>query len=277
MQNIRTSKHKKYSIGAIVCRRYENIPQVLLVKRRITYAFSEFIFKNYRYWDNKRIKGLFERMSTQEKCLILSRDFDKIWYHIFLELPDKQKRCRPRSSSFGTRRSYRRNTKIKPRNRSLASAYKKCKSVYESFMACDIKRIHNLIRSNKSEEPSWEIPKGRLDPGETEVDCAMREVVEETGVLPGSFDIWSYKPMVLTTTTETTTYVNKYYLANTIESCGVTCHPHIDYFDTNQINEISDVKWVGLSKINHMKLVHPQMKKVLKKVLNMFKKNFPVF
>ncbi|MFM8806377.1 MAG: NUDIX hydrolase, partial [Sphingomonadales bacterium] len=28
----------------------------------------------------------------------------------------------------------------------------------------------------------WDLPKGKLDPGETIIDCALREVIEETGL-----------------------------------------------------------------------------------------------
>ena len=28
----------------------------------------------------------------------------------------------------------------------------------------------------------WDLPKGHIDPGESEVECAMRELVEETGI-----------------------------------------------------------------------------------------------
>ena len=28
----------------------------------------------------------------------------------------------------------------------------------------------------------WDLPKGHVDPGETEIECAMRELVEETGI-----------------------------------------------------------------------------------------------
>lgn len=28
----------------------------------------------------------------------------------------------------------------------------------------------------------WDLPKGHVDPGETEIECALRELVEETGI-----------------------------------------------------------------------------------------------
>ena len=35
----------------------------------------------------------------------------------------------------------------------------------------------------------WDLPKGHLDPGETLLGCALREMHEETGVLPAQVEI----------------------------------------------------------------------------------------
>lgn len=34
-----------------------------------------------------------------------------------------------------------------------------------------------------------DLPKGHLDPGETDMECALRELNEETGILPGQIEI----------------------------------------------------------------------------------------
>lgn len=35
----------------------------------------------------------------------------------------------------------------------------------------------------------WDIPKGHVDPGETDKECALRELVEETGIKKGDLKI----------------------------------------------------------------------------------------
>src|SRR5438477_2033917 len=35
----------------------------------------------------------------------------------------------------------------------------------------------------------WDLPKGHVDPGETERECALRELHEETGISPADIDI----------------------------------------------------------------------------------------
>jgi bis(5'-nucleosidyl)-tetraphosphatase len=34
----------------------------------------------------------------------------------------------------------------------------------------------------------WDLPKGHVDPGETEMECALRELVEETGISRADID-----------------------------------------------------------------------------------------
>lgn len=42
-----------------------------------------------------------------------------------------------------------------------------------------------LVKSNKNKNfiDQWSIPKGKIDDGETSLDCAIRELEEETGVI----------------------------------------------------------------------------------------------
>ena len=35
----------------------------------------------------------------------------------------------------------------------------------------------------------WDLPKGHVDPGESEIQCALRELVEETGITPDAIDL----------------------------------------------------------------------------------------
>lgn len=35
----------------------------------------------------------------------------------------------------------------------------------------------------------WDLPKGHVDPGESDEECALRELYEETGIRPGDIEI----------------------------------------------------------------------------------------
>lgn len=48
----------------------------------------------------------------------------------------------------------------------------------------------SLLVAHVTNKPQWDIPKGQLDEGETERECAIRELAEETGViLPDDVDL----------------------------------------------------------------------------------------
>lgn len=53
----------------------------------------------------------------------------------------------------------------------------------------DSPRSYLLMRSALTRRPVWEFPKGALEPGESELDAATRELNEETGLAPGGYMI----------------------------------------------------------------------------------------
>ncbi len=91
---------------------------------------------------------------------------------------------------------------------------------------------------------SWDLPKGKLDPGESIEDCALREVEEETGV--GNLTL--------------------------IDFLGITQHQYFDPYLKEEVikeshwytmsvkgvpalipqteEDITDIKWVPLSAVN---------------------------
>lgn len=51
----------------------------------------------------------------------------------------------------------------------------------------DSTRSYLLVRTALTRRPAWEFPKGGIEPGETELQAAQREVFEETGLAPGDY------------------------------------------------------------------------------------------
>lgn len=53
----------------------------------------------------------------------------------------------------------------------------------------DSPRSYLLMRSALTRRPVWEFPKGAIEPGETEIEAATRELEEETGLASGDYTI----------------------------------------------------------------------------------------
>lgn len=80
----------------------------------------------------------------------------------------------------------------------------------------------------------WELPGGYLDPAESPVDAAAREVLEETGWRPKSIEpLGSFQPMTSMIDSE-----NYFFLARGAEDTG----------QARDINEARAISWICLDK-----------------------------
>jgi len=160
----------KTSIGIILIKQglLNSPPEVLLVHKRYTYAFNDFINGNYIYLHHNDTKiflkkknpilsleSLLEQMTTSELLDIMSLNFEQMWYKVCLNF----KKDDPHY-------------------------IKKYNKFYSEFIKFDNgKKLINLIKNTKIRGTLlWEVPKGRKnDNKETDLECAIREVEEETG------------------------------------------------------------------------------------------------
>lgn len=97
----------------------------------------------------------------------------------------------------------------------------------------------------------WGFPKGKLSKDETELEAAVREVLEETG-----FDSGPYVD-------ENTPYVDSMTGGRYSRIFIVTNVPEHTVFETQTRKEISDIKWVSLSALPHA----PKAARVQQKVI----------
>ena len=103
----------------------------------------------------------------------------------------------------------------------------------------------------------WDLPKGKLDPGESLETCAVREVQEETGVQ----DVVLEKPLVVTyhTYDESGKHILKeshWYLMQTEKEEELT---------PQQDEDIDLCIWVPLDELEtYMHNTHPSIRDVIK-------------
>jgi 8-oxo-dGTP pyrophosphatase MutT (NUDIX family) len=217
------SKQHKYSIG-LACMRYINgYPEILLVCKRYTYAFSEFVHGKYtmlfhsNYQKTKQdLIDLFSKMTVEEKVDILSLDFNKIWYKVWL-------------------------------NGSKPPSYFYAKNKFEStFLVDGGVRLKKLLSKSTNSQKVWEIPKGRKkSKEESDIICAVREFKEETGIQKNQYKILPGIIRKFSHTDANITYTNTYYLA-------VMTHkiePQISFITNEQISEIGDIRWMSMAMI----------------------------
>lgn len=207
------SKIKK-SYGIAICRNGKDGPEIFMCRKRVTYEFNEFVYGKYD--DRNKIYLLVNNMTHQEKNVILTFNFDRMWYQLTLEEP-----------SIGVTFS------------------QQCKRKFENTFHGDMKEyLIDVISVSKDGYKIWEIPKGRPNSWEKPLDTAIREVSEESHFTPNHFKFIFHKKYVFTTIDYGVTYRMYYFMAKFNEdqhflSRGIDWHHE----------EIDQVKWWSLNDI----------------------------
>ncbi len=229
-----TQKTKK-SYGVALCRfNLENSQyELLLVKKRCTYNFVEFVLGHYAKNNDIRLSYLFNGMTNAEKLAILSLDFGNIYYNVFLINPD--------SLHFD-------DTTTLPEYLAKYKIYKH--KFVETFVKDKGARLKRIINKSRNIETIWEVPKGRKNPQEKDLMCAIRETQEETGISLDKYKLLlDISPQKITHMDCNTTYINNLFI-------GVINNPHfvpkVLFGNRQQVSEVVNVAWMSLDQIKNI-------------------------
>lgn len=252
---IGTYRHNlKRSYGIACCRfnnqlrRYE----VLMIRKRYTYAFFSFVFGQYNKNDESQLIEMFNNMTNQEKLDILSLRFDLLWWRIWLMHPPD----RPSATSDETWYDACEQKTLWKFLRSPMPAAK-CESFYRKrsrfenvFMRDGGLRLNKLIKSSsRSTDLTWEVPKGRANTDESTLDCARREFEEETGMPATRYQLlYDVKMLAYSYVQNRITYCDSYYVAHTTRQGK----PRVDFTMSSQLIETDAIMWIGLDDLRNI-------------------------
>ena len=225
----------KHSYGIACCRYNLNTKrmEILMVKKRYTFYFLEFIMGHYSPNDDIKLLYLFNRISIDEKIVIETMDFDRMWYHIWREVPTAE------TESY--------------------SWYCRCKRKFTiNFTVPNGEQhIRSLLTQSTSQDCMWEIPKGKRNSNETELECAIRETQEETNMTTDQYKLLG-ESLEMQYSNEKVCYANKYFVAvsTTPKTLYRADKPRLTFMNSRQISEIVDVRWISLEEIRFLDLTH---------------------
>lgn len=205
----------------------ETKPEYLMVQRKDSLSYVEFIRGKYSIEQKQYIMRLISNMTEKERCMILHGAFDDLW-RVLWQADD----CK------GYQREY---AEAKCKFEMLRKGVYMRNEKNELFFF-DFNYIINNTMSTLA-EPEWGFPKGRRNINEQDFCCAVREFREETGIHPKYIKILkSQKPFEeVFSGTNKVRYKHIYYLAS-----YVTYNDDTMLFDpSNKIQgrEIQDVRW----------------------------------
>lgn len=105
------------------------------------------------------------------------------------------------------------------------------------------KLLENSIGKYKT--PEWGFPKGRRNSYETDLQCAKREFMEETGYTNADYKIINVSPIEETYTgTNDIEYTHKYYIALMNQNIKKPC---VNYNNITQRSEVSNVALLNIN------------------------------
>ena len=193
--------------------------QFLLVRRRDSLSFIEFVRGKYTLTDRGYLTSLLRGMSQSEQDKLRTQTFDELWRGVWGE-------------AAGT---HRMDYEFSERK------YKQLAPTRQALLA--------LLEDNPSpwSEPEWGFPKGRRNPYESDLSGATREFIEETSLGRGDFKvIQNVEPLVETFFgSNNVQYCHKYYLAFCSPSRGEVA---VDASNPHMVREIGDIGWFTLEQ-----------------------------
>jgi 8-oxo-dGTP pyrophosphatase MutT (NUDIX family) len=200
----------------------ENVIELLIIKRKDSLAFIDFMRGKYIMEDKNYILNLLNNMSINERIFLLNNDFDIIWNYLW---------------NYNTNNLYRNEEKLsKIKFNKLKRGYT---SILESY---NLKDLVDLC-DKKYLEPEWGFPKGRRNYHEKDIVCGLREFEEETGYKKSDIEIFNnIVPFEeIFTGSNYKSYKHKYFV-------GIINNNSVP-INNFQIYEISEIKWVPIDDV----------------------------
>ena len=234
------------SIGVIAIRKNNNKTEILMIRRKDSLSFVDFMRGKYNLEDKLYILNLFEKMTVNERKFILNNDFDLLWNYLWGSNITNQYKNEEKTSKYKFRQL---TNGIKLKN--------------ESYNLVD---IINLCKENYT-EPEWGLPKGRRNYQERDIICGMREFEEETGYNKNDLiNITNVLPLEeIFTGSNYKSYKHKYFLGY----LNNNSEPKKDF----QLFEISKIEWVNIDDaVNYIRNYNYEKKNILIELNNILKK-----
>lgn len=230
--------HPIMSYGVICYKIEDNQIKYIMIQRKDSLSFMEFIRGKYNINETPYIIKLINCMTYTERNMLYTKSFDEIWVYAW---------CHNPSTTF-------KHTK----------EYIESKQKFEFLITNNIINMYYITSSVL--EPEWGFPKGRKKIKELDIDCAIREFGEETGLTKNDIDvIEDIEPFEeIFFGTNNILYKHIYFVAKIIKEDSTL---YINDKCLEQIREIRSLKWCSYEDVlNNIKVHNIERKELFKNV-----------
>ena len=220
--------------------------QFLLIQRKDSISYVEFIRGKYNPYENEYICKLLRGMTQKEQQQLISMTFDKLWHSVWGD-----------------------NSNLKSHKNTYDNSEKKYLQIKDI--------LPQLIEENISKwiEPEWGFPKGRRNPHESDINCAIREFQEETGLKRYDFIIIKNTLPISETFfgSNQVHYCHKYYIA----ICNDTIDVEMNTNNPHMVREIGAVKWCTIDEaISKIRPDNVEKREILLKAGKIMRNFYPI-
>lgn len=232
-------KDDKYIIPQKADENIQKYPKTkfLMIQRKDTMGYIDFVRGKYpeeHDAKNALLMTFLNEMTKKEKKNLLTLSFDEIWRSLWLN----------------------------PESRFYRNEYESAKKKYSKL---DIKELVNMS-TNSYDFTELSFAKGRRNMKETNIACAEREFLEETGYDKSSYDFIKHYPTIHEefVGTNGVRYRHIYYLVKMKENIAP---PRIDKTNIVQMGEVQNIGWFTVDEC--LSLIRPYdtaKKDVIRKV-----------
>ena len=219
---------------------YKNNIKFLMIRRKHSLGYIEFVRGRYDIQDFDGIIYLFAQMMKEEIKRVETWKFDNLWKDLW----------------SNDNPPYH-NEYIKSKNK-----FEKLKEGIDTDIELEF-YVRNVTPEHTHTE--WGFPKGRRNYRENDLECAIREFTEETGYKKGEYTIcMDIVPIVENLIgTNGRNYKHIYYVAiNKKQQKDISLDPN----NKHQVHEIGDIGWFTYDNIrsdNFLRRYHKDRKKIV--------------
>jgi 8-oxo-dGTP pyrophosphatase MutT (NUDIX family) len=206
---------------------FQNV-EILLIQRRDSLGYVDLLRGKYSVNDADYIRKQLHGMTDHEREKLVSKDFDQLWAEMW--------------GSESTDQQYK---KDKENSRHKLMALREGITLDLSGNQANLRDFVNQCTVHW-DTPEWGFPKGRRDGNESDLECALREMREETGLRESDVTlIHNLEPIHETFFgSNHVHYCHKYFLVYVPDGSQVQFNPE----NPHMKREIGNIGWFPINE-----------------------------
>jgi len=239
----------------------ERAPQYLMVQRKDSLCFVEFVRGKFDLQNRTYLMQLFESMTLNERERIRTCSFHDLWFGFWQvdhsrgyakEFHQAQAKFEILHKGYYVRKTSTDGKKTPNTSNTLT------RLTQQDYASLEFVDVDTLLEQTtcENDEPEWGFPKGRRNINEKDLKCAMREFREETGIDPHLVHVHAcIKPFEeVFTGCNKVRYRHVYYLVQLKQEDDALITGAVEDVtmrgDRSQFREISRVSWLRSAQVH---------------------------